>query len=181
MFVFLMNCKGSDGDVGPAGPKGDTGAAGPAGVNAAGAMIYASGPDTTDAKGMLSLDVNNLTAEQEKTWNTSVVMAYVKASGIYYSLPSNVIFGQGLESQFDFYYGIAEKTFYAEMPQTSWMGKKDTDKVPPVRIVEDVRIVVIPATVQRMNAAVKWKDYQQTITALGLSEKNVISLKKITK
>ncbi len=185
LAILLANCKGDDGDVGPAGPagpKGDSGAVGApgpkgdTGVSGA-ARYYATGIDTTDAKGFLYTIVEATTPADEAFWESAVVLAFVKVNGVYWALPGTVTFPGNSESQFGYYHGYSEKTFYAEIFQKDWTGKASPTDIPPRRIVQDLRIVAIPATQMRLNAAINWTDYQETIAALRLTEKDLVRLK----
>ncbi|MCE7043332.1 hypothetical protein [Dyadobacter sp. CY312] len=181
LALLLMNCKGDDGAVGPAGAagaKGDTGATGPAGAKgdtgvSGAARYYASGIDTTDAKGFFYKVIEAKTAADEAFWEEAVVLAFVKTNGVYWSLPGTVSFPGGAESTFGYYHGYSEKVFYAEIFQKDWTGKTAENTVPPARIVQDVRIVAIPASAMRMSATVNWKSLDETLKALGLSESDL--------
>lgn len=61
------------------------------------------------------------------------------------------------------------------MYSTNWSEDQDTA---PTRILDDLRLVLIPGVVRnvRSNANVNWKNYDQTIAALGLNETNVKKL-----
>jgi hypothetical protein len=184
LALLLMNCKGDDGAIGPAGatgaagPKGDagtTGPAGPAGASGA-ARYYTSGPDTTDAKGFLYKAIAAPTAADETFWANAVVLIFVKVSGVYWALPGSVTFPGNTESTFGYYHGFSEKVFYAEVTQKDWTGKSPENAMPPVRIVQDMRLVAVPAAKMRLNGEVDWSDFGQVTAALGLTEKDLVAL-----
>ena len=185
LALLLVNCKGDDGAVGPAGAagaKGDAGATGPAGPKgdtgvSGAARYYASGIDTTDAKGFFYKVIEAKTAADEAFWTDAVVLAFVKTNGVYWALPGTVTFPGNVESTFGYYHGYSEKVFYAEIFQKDWTGKSTENTTPPARIVQDVRIVAIPASAMRLSAEVNWKNLDETLAALGLSEKDVRVLK----
>lgn len=185
LALLLVNCKGDDGGVGPAGPagaKGDNGtvgAPGPkgdTGVSGA-ARYYASGIDTTDSKGFLYSFVEATTPADEAFWESAVVLAFVKVNGVYWALPGTVTFPGNSDSNFGYYHGYSEKVFYAEIFQKDWTGKTSPTDTPPKRIVQDLRIVAIPATSMRLNATLNWKNYDEVVSQLRLSEKDLIHLK----
>ena len=182
--VFLVSCKGDDGAVGPAGPAGPagptgatgaTGATGPAGANGiggGGAFILSTGADTTDADGGFINGLTGLNAAGLATLDSSAILVYLKTGGVYWALPGLVSFGTTGQavSQFTFVHGINGTTFFVEVLQTDWSEASTT---PPVRIVQDFRIVIIPGTELRLNANVNLKNYEETIAALGLTESDV--------
>ena len=182
--LFLVNCKGDDGAV---GPKGDTGAAGPAGpagpagadgesdtTGSGGALIYSFGADTTDADGYFPpVSVPNLTAAQEEIWNSAVIMVYLKSTGVYWPLPGVVGFTSA-SSQFTFVHGIQDSTFFVDTFQTNW---SETSETPPTRIIQDFRLIIIPGTVMRQNANINLKNYDEVVASLGLQEKDVKIIK----
>ena len=177
---LTISCKGPEGAVGPAGEKGETGATGPAGPAGAsgegsggGALIFGLGADTTDADGYLSLALPNLTADEEEAWDSAVIMVYLKSGGVYWPIPGIVGFGSS-SSEFTFYHGIESKTFFVDVFQTTWSGRASAAEKPPVRIVQDFRLVVIPGSkAARMNSNVDFKNYEETIAALGLTDADV--------
>jgi len=178
-----ISCKGPEGAVGPQGEKGETGATGatgPAGADTGGgsALILSSGADTTEADGSFIRGIPELSAEDEEFLGSSVVLVYIKAQGVYWPLPGVVSFAAGQQSNFTFYHGIEQKTFFVEIFQTDWSG---TATAAPVRIVQDVRVVILPATTLRLNAAVNYNNYEETIASLGLTENNVRKIKKVTR
>ena len=179
IVITLLNCKGSDGDTGAVGPKGDTGIQGPKGdtVNNT-ALVYSSGTDTTDALGYFSWTLDNQTEEDLKFWNSATIFVFIKSSGVYWPIPGNINFGENDDSSLSYNFGIVNKSISAEITQTNWTGKATGTLTPPIRIVEDVRIVAVPGVIMRVNAHVNWQNYDQTIAALGLNEKDVRILKK---
>jgi len=188
LAVVLVNCKGDDGAVGPAGPAGPTGAAGPAGpagpagedgTSGGGAFILSTGADTTDATGGFITGFTGLDAEGLATLDSSAVLVYLKTGGVYWPLPGVVSFGSGKISQFTFVHGIDDDTFFVQVIPTDW---SDTTANAPVRIVQDFRVVIIPGTSLRLNAGVNFKNYEETIAALGLTENDVkISSRRYTR
>ena len=181
LIVLTIGCKGPEGAVGPAGEKGETGATGPAGPagegGGASALILSSGADTTEADGSFIRGISELTADDQEFLESSVVLVYIKAQGVYWPLPGVVSFAAGQQSNFTFYHGIDQKTFFVEIFQTDWSG---TATAAPVRIVQDVRVVILPATTLRLNAEVNFNNYEETIASLGLTEANVRKIRKVT-
>ncbi len=191
---FSISCKGPEG---PAGQKGDTGAAGPTGATGAtgatgpkgadgtsgggGALIFASGADTTDSDGYFSRSISNLSAEEIEAWDSAVILVYLKSSGVYWPLPGLVAFGTSSQSEFTFVHGIDGTTFFTDIFQINWTGRGATPAVPvPVRIVQDLRLIVIPGEkVSRLDASVNWKSYEETVKALGLTETDVKTFKNV--
>jgi len=190
LVAVSVGCKGDQGDVGPQGAKGDTGAvgptgpAGPAGESGEGVgvvpLIYSFGADTTDADGYFpTITVDDLSAEEEEAWDSAVIMVYLKSGGAYWPLPGVVGFGTAGTSQFTFVHGIAEKTFFVEAFQLDWSGRTAAADKPPVRIVQDFRLIVIPGSkVGKLNAQASWKTYEEAVSALGLNESDVRVIKK---
>jgi hypothetical protein len=76
----------------------------------------------------------------------------------------------------EYYHGYAEKIFYAEIFQKDWTGKSEGMTTPPVRKVEDVRVVAIPATAMRLNGGINWRSLEAATAALGLTESDLKSL-----
>ena len=171
-----ISCKGPEGAVGPAGEKGETGAtgatgpAGTSGEGGGGAAIFSLGESTTE-EGQLALSFDELTAEDEELFDATAVQVFVKSGGYWWPLPGRVEFDAGA-SAFSFVHGIEDASFFVILFTTGWTEEQDTA---PERTFEDVRLVLIPGTVTnlRTNAQVNWKDYGQTISALGLTEANV--------
>lgn len=179
--LFLVNCKGDDGAV---GPKGDTGATGPAGPTgpagasdttsgSAGSVIYSFGEVTADS-GSYVFGFDGLTADDEEFLDASTIQVFAKSGGLWWPLPGNVEFDNAV-STFNYAYGIQDSQFLVYMYSTNWSEDQDTA---PTRTLEDLRLVLIPGVVRnvRTNSNVNWKDYNQTITALGLNETNVKKL-----
>ena len=188
LAVILVNCKGDDGAVGPAGPAGPTGAAGPAGpagpagedgTSGGGAFILSTGADTTDEDGGFITGFTGLDAAGISTLDSSAVLVYLKTGGAYWPLPGLVSFGAGAISQFTFVHGIDDDTFFVQVIPTDW---SETSTTPPQRIVQDFRVVIIPGSALRLNAGINFKNYEETIAALGLTDNDVkISNRKYIK
>jgi hypothetical protein len=182
--LFLVNCKGDDGAVGPAGQagaKGDAGATGPAGPKgdtgvSGAARYYSLGADSTDDKGYLYANFEATTAADEAFWENAAAMVFVKANGVYWALPGTVVFPGNMESTFAYYHGYAEKVFYAEILQKDWTGKSAENSAPPMRKVEDIRIIAIPTSAARLNGSVDWNNLEAAKAALGLTESDLKSL-----
>lgn len=182
-----LSCKGPAGDVGPQGAKGDTGATGatgatgPAGKDGTGgdgsvAVGYTHGADTTDADGYFysgfSFDSEAAAAAAVKN---SVVLVYIKAQGVYWPLPGVVIFGDKKVSQFTFVHYVDKANFLIDIVQTGWSEDQDAA---PVRIAQDIKVVFIPAADMdgRSNAELSKMSYEEVMTTLGLTEKDVKTL-----
>jgi hypothetical protein len=185
LMVFMVSCKGPQGEVGPQGEKGETGAAGPAGpagedgISGGGAIIISSGEDATDSTGNYITGISDLTPADDSLLQSSAVLVYIKAQGAYWPLPGVVSFGDNTLSNFTFIHGIENSTFFVQIFQTDWSEADLQDA--PERDFEDVRIVIIPGTVLegRLNGQVNFKSYEETIAALGLTEKDVKIGRKI--
>jgi hypothetical protein len=185
LALLLVNCKGEDGAVGPAGAtgaKGDAGAVGPAGPKgdsgvSGAARYYSFGADTTDSKGFLYTAIQAKTAADEAFWEGAMAFAFIKTNGVYWALPGTVNFPGNIESTFGYYQGYSEKVFFAEIFQKEWAGKSPENMTPPTRIVQDVRIVAIPASAMRLNAKVNWNSLEEALAVLNLSESDLRVLK----
>lgn len=184
LMVFMVSCKGDKGDVGPQGEKGDTGAAGPAGpagedgTSGGGALILSSGEDSSDSLGGYVIGIPNLTAADDSLLQSSAVLVYIKAQGVYWPLPGVVSFGENAVSEFTFIHGIEESTFFVQIFQRGW--SEENLQEAPERDFEDVRVVIIPGTILgRMNGQINLKSYEETIAALGLTDKDVKISKKV--
>ncbi|QRR04322.1 collagen-like protein [Dyadobacter sandarakinus] len=180
LVVFAVSCKGPEGDVGPAGPKGDTGAAGPqgpAGENTgSGAIVISSGADSTNEEGGYVTGLTGITPAQDSVLQASAVLVYIKSGGVYWPLPGVVLFDDGSTvSNFTFVNGMDGTNFFIQLLQTNWSEDQDTA---PVRKFEDVKVVIVPGNLLRMNAEVL-KSYEKTIAALGITDKDIISSKKL--
>lgn len=184
LALLLVNCKGDDGDVGPAGatgPKGDAGAVGPAGPKgdtgvSGAARYYSLGVDSTDEKGYLYVEMAAANAADEAFWEKAAVFVFIKSNGVYWALPTTIEFPGNVESTFAYYHGYAQKVFYAEIFQKDWTGKSGGMTNPPVRKVDDIRVVAIPATAMRLNGEVNWKSLDAATAALGLTESDLQTL-----
>ncbi|MDQ6479600.1 hypothetical protein [Dyadobacter sp. LHD-138] len=175
--ALLVSCKGDDGAVGPAGEKGakgDTGAAGPAGQDGQGggaAGIISVGSVTGTGTGDLSFGIDNLTAAQQALYDTSVVvMVYAKSLGAWWPLPGSVQFDGDKVSSYTFVHGVDKTSFFVEIIATGW---SEDQAAPPSRKFDDIRIVLIPAASLKLSAEVNWKSYEETIKALGLTDRTV--------
>nr|WP_295929918.1 hypothetical protein [uncultured Dyadobacter sp.] len=179
LMVTLVGCEGKQGDVGPAGPTGAAGPAGPAGPagkdgeDGAGssALIISTGADTTNADGEYITGIPDLSAEEEELLKSSAVLVYLKSGGVYWAMPGVISFAGNKISSYTFIHGVEESTFFVQLIPTNW--SEDQDKA-PVRIFEDVRVVIIPGTILgRMSAEVDLKNYEKTIAALGLTDQKI--------
>jgi hypothetical protein len=188
MGLTVLAVSSCEGPEGPAGPKGDTGAAGPAGPagpagedgtgGGAGAAILSIGEiETTEDGGVLGrIGIDSLTADEQGLYESSVVMVYVRAQGVWWPLPGTVIFDNEKASDFTFIHGVENSTFFVDIINIRWY--EDVEEA-PMRTFEDVRIILVPGELLRSSAEVDWKDYNKAVAALGLSEKNVKVTEKI--
>ncbi|MCF0074820.1 hypothetical protein LZD49_30315 [Dyadobacter sp. CY261] len=184
LMIALVSCKGDDGAVGPAGPAGAQGPAGPAGPagedgTGSSALIISTGADTTDEEGGYITGLTGLTAEQEELLENSAVLVYLKAQGVYWPMPGVISFGGSKVSSFTFVHGVDEGTFFVELIPTDW---NETQEAPPVRIFEDIRIVIVPGSLLeggRLSSEIDFKNYDKTIAALGLTDAKVKSVGKL--
>jgi hypothetical protein len=174
--ALLVSCKGDDGEVGPVGPagaqgaKGDTGAQGPAGQGGGGASagVLSIGTVTGTGDGDLFFGIEELSAEEQAFYDSSVVvMVYAKSLGAWWPLPGSVQFEGNKRSSYTFVHGVEGTSFFVEILTTGW--SEDQDAVPS-RKFDDIRIVLIPAASLKMSAEVNWKSYEETIKALGLTD-----------
>ena len=167
--VFLAGCKGDDGAVGPAGPAGPTGATGAAGVDGAGssAAIISTGAQTSTEGGGFSIGLDSLTADESEAYNSVVVMVYIKAQGVWWPLPGVVSFGNSAVSDFTFVHGVDGSSFFVDILTTNWSENQDTA---PTRNFEDIRIILVPGSLLKLSADVNWKNYDEAVKALGLSD-----------
>lgn len=182
LMVALVSCEGKKGDVGPAGPAGAAGPAGPAGADGedgagSSALIISTGTDTTDADGSYITGIPDLSADEEELLKSSAVLVYLKSGDVYWAMPGVVTFPGDKLSSFTFIHGVQQSTFFVQLIPTNW--SEDQDKA-PVRIFQDVRVVIIPGTILgRMSAEVDLKNYEKTIAALGLTDQKVKSAGKL--
>jgi hypothetical protein len=169
-----LSCKGPEGDVGPkgdtgaqgpAGPAGPAGAAGKDGTSGAGAFVLATGADTTDAEGGFLLGLSGVTAENKAVLESAAVLVYLKNGDAFWPVPGVVGFATGV-SDFTALHYVNGTNFFVDIFQTNWSEDSDTA---PRRIVQGIKVVVIPATALRMNADVNLKNYEETIAAFGLA------------
>lgn len=190
LMIALVSCEGKQGEV---GPKGDTGAAGPAGpagpagkdgkdgedgTGGGGALILSSGATKTDEEGNFATGITDLTADEDSVLSSSAILVYIKSQNAYWPLPGVVSFGTNKLSNFTFYHGIEEKTFFVQIVQTGWTEEQEDA---PGRDFQDVRVVIIPGTVVgKLNAEIL-KSYEQTIAALGLTEEKNMKMTKAIK
>lgn len=174
-MAFLAGCKGDDGAVGPQGEKGETGATGPAGPAGEGgsgsAFILTTGAVSGTGTGadLSFVLAEDLSAADQAAYDSSlVVMVYGKSLGVWWPLPGIIQFEGSAVSNFTFVHGVEEATFFIDILTTGW--SEDTDTA-PTRDFDDIRIVLIPASSgARLSADVNWKNYDETISALGLKD-----------
>ena len=184
--LFLVNCKGDDGAV---GPKGDTGAAGPAGPagpagadggsdttggGASGSIIAFMGELETDTSGNAIVGdtafFDGLSAEQIASVEKGAFQVYIKDDGAYFPLPGYVLFADEAIS-YGFYYVVDGLGLYFPIFRTS-------DATIKQRTFEEIRVVVIPALNASRLSAINWKNYDEAVASLGLTEKDVKIIKK---
>ncbi|HEV7379378.1 MAG TPA: hypothetical protein VGN64_06265 [Dyadobacter sp.] len=182
---LTVSCKGPQGDVGPQGAKGDTGATGatgatgPAGQNGdgsgSGAFVFTNGADTTDADGSFYTGFTFTNAADAAVLENAAVLVYIKTQGVYWAVPGVVSFGTGKVSNYTFVHGIDGTTFFIDILTTGW--SEDVDN-PPVRIAQDIKAIVLPAELLgRVNGELKNKTYEEAMSILGLTEKDVKTAK----
>jgi hypothetical protein len=191
MVGVTLSCKGPDGDTGPAGPKGDTGATGATGAQgpAGTSDTTGSGPAafilTTDTLSTDSLGnagfyypdfFKDFSADEITSVESGVVLLYIKSNKAWFSVPGLVIFPDNSSGQYSFYYGADGTDFYFQILRLSSSAGSAVKKT-----FEDVRVVLVPGTTLRMNTNVNWKSYDETISALGLTEKDIKLVKKSRK
>jgi hypothetical protein len=180
LVAVTIGCKGDQGDVGPQGAKGDTGTAGPAGPagpagedgvgSGSGAFVFTNGADTSDVEGSFYSGFT-FPAEDAAVYENAAVMVYIKAQGVYWPVPGVVSFGTGKVSNYTFVHGVDETTFFVDILTTGWA---EDVEAPPTRIAQDIKVIVLPAELLgRMNGDLKNKSYEEAMSALGLTEKDV--------
>ncbi|OJV13342.1 MAG: hypothetical protein BGO21_15585 [Dyadobacter sp. 50-39] len=184
LMVVMVSCKGDDGAVGPAGPagaQGPAGAAGPKGDKgddgaSSSALIIATGAVSTDTTGQniggYVTGISDLTPAEDSLLSSSVVLVYLKAQGAWWPMPGIISFGGGKVSSYTFIHGVEDATFFVQLIVTDWSENQAT---PPKRTFEDVRIVIVPGEIisgGRLSAETL-KDYNKTISALGLTDAQV--------
>ncbi|SDE25995.1 hypothetical protein SAMN04487996_104191 [Dyadobacter soli] len=178
LMIAMISCKGDDGAVGPAGPAGAQGPAGPAGpagqdgedgTGGGGALIISTGEIETDSTGGYLAVIENLTPAQDSALSSSAILVYVKSGNAYWSIPGLVLFTGNKFSSFSFAHGIQESAFFVDLFTTNWSEDQDDA---PKRTFQDLRIVIIPGEVVEAGrlSAETLKDYNKTITALGLTD-----------
>jgi len=176
-----ISCKGPEGDVGPQGEKGETGATGatgPAGADGgSGAFVFTNGADTTDAGGSFYSGFSGLTAADAEVLKNAAVLVYIKAQDVYWPIPGLVGFPNSRFSNFTFVHYIDGTNFFIDILSTDWSENQET---PPVRIAQDIKVIVIPAEfLGRKNAEINYKSYDETMASLGLTDKDVKQYKNI--
>lgn len=175
---LTVSCKGPQGDVGPQGEQGATGATGatgPAGQDGegsgSGAFVFTNGADTTDANGSFYSGFTFTNAADAAVFENSAVLVFIKAQGVYWAVPGVVSFGTGQVSNYTFVHGIEGTTFFIDILTTGW--GEDTEN-PPVRIAQDIKVIILPAELLgRVNGELKNKSYEEVMSTLGLTEKDV--------
>jgi hypothetical protein len=181
---LTVSCKGPQGDVGPQGEKGDTGAVGPAGPagqdgegsgDGNGSFVFTNGADTTDAEGNFYSGLTFPNASDAALFENSAVLVYIKSQGVYWPLPGIVSFGQNAQdnkfSNFTFVHYIDGSSFFIDILMTSWSEEQNTV---PTRIAQDIKVIVVPSQLLgRVNGELKTKTYEEAMSILGLTEKDV--------
>jgi hypothetical protein len=176
-----LSCKGPAGDVGPKGDAGAAGApgapgpAGPAGkdgTSGSGAFVLTSGADTTDAEGAFLAGLTGITAANKTMLENAAVMVYLKVSDAYWPIPGVVGFQTGV-SEFTALHYVNGTNFFVDIFQTNWSENQDAA---PRRIVQGIKVVVVPATALRLNADVNLKNYEETIAAFGIKDQEEVKL-----
>jgi hypothetical protein len=179
-----LSCKGPAGDVGPKGDPGAAGApgapgapgpAGPAGkdgTSGAGAFVLTTGADTTDAEGGFLMGLSGVTAENKAVLESAAILVYLKVGDAFWPVPGVVGFATGV-SDFTALHYVNGTNFFVDIFQTNWSENVDAA---PKRIVQGIKVVVIPASALRLNADVNLKNYEETIAAFGLAGKTETEL-----
>ena len=181
LIGLTISCKGPQGDVGPQGAKGDTGstgatgAQGPAGKDGegsgSGAFVFTNGVDTSDVEGSFYSAFTFSNPADAAILSNAAVMVFIKAQGVYWPVPGLVSFGTGKLSEYTFVHGIDGNTFFIDILTTGWSEAVEN---PPVRIAQDIKVIVLPAELLgRVNGELKGKTYEEAMSLLGLTEKDV--------
>lgn len=184
LIAFSVGCKGTDGDVGPKGDTGATGPAGPAGPagkdgeggSGGGAFVFTNGADTTDAEGAYYSGFSGLTADNEAVLKNAAVLVYIKSQGVFWPVPGLVSFDDNKVSHFTFVHYIDKGNFLVDIFQTDWSEQQEKA---PTRIAQDIKVIVVPAQqLARRSKEINYKSYEETMAALGLTDKDVRQFKK---
>ncbi|KQS31426.1 hypothetical protein [Dyadobacter sp. Leaf189] len=186
MVLAVSSCEGPEG---PAGPKGDTGAAGPAGPagpagedgedgtgsGMSGSVIAFMGEIETDTSGNMIVGDTaffaDATDEEILSFEKGMFQVFLKDNGAYFPVPGYVLFEDEAIS-YGYYYQIDGNGLYFPIFRTSAADN-------PQRSFEEVRVVFIPAlNAGKQNANVNWKNYDEAVKALGLTEADVKVIRK---
>ena len=176
LIGLSLGCDGEKGDVGPAGPAGPAGAAGAKGDTGV------AGKDGITAKELVTAQVNstnggytmgksNLTPADTAMLSSSVVVVFIKAQNLWWALPGKVDFAAGKSTTFNFITLLRGNQFFIDIRPVSWTDGGDKA---PERVFQSIRAVIIPSEKFRRNAEVDWNNYEEVVSTLGLTEKDII-------
>lgn len=183
LMIAMVSCKGDDGAVGPAGatgPQGPAGPAGPAGkdgedgTGGSGSIIAFMGELETDTSGNAIVGdtafFKDFSADEIASVEKGAFQVFIKDDGAYFPLPGFVLFKDEAIS-YGYYYVVDGLGLYFPIFRTSQATVKK-------RKFEEIRILVIPASnATRLNPNINWKNYDEAVAALGLTEANVKKVK----
>lgn len=176
LIGLSLGCDGEKGDVGPAGPAGPAGAVGPKGDSGV------DGKDGIGARELVTAQVNstnggytmgknNLTPADTVALASSVVIVFIKAQNLWWALPGKVDFAVGKSTTFNFITLLRGNQFFIDIRPVSWTDGGDKA---PERVFQSIRAVIIPSEKFRRNAEVDWNNYEEVVSTLGLTEKDII-------
>ncbi|TLV00728.1 hypothetical protein [Dyadobacter luticola] len=181
LAVFFVGCKGDQGDVGPAGTAGAAGAAGPQGPkgdtgvkgeDGIGAMVIQTGKvSTTD--GAYIFGKSGLSTADSAFLANCVIQVYVTANNRNWGMPGKAYWvGLSTFTEFSYYNRYLNSRLYITLISEKW---SEDQPVAPEREFQNIRAIIIPfTTYQQMGARMKSATYEETMSALGLTEKDVV-------
>ena len=181
--LFTSSCEGPEGPQGEVGPQGVAGPAGPAGPagedgtggGGAGSIIAFMGKIETDTAGNVVVGDTAFFAEFTDDEVASVekgaFQVYIKDQGAYFPIPGHVLFDDEAIS-YSYYYVVDGNGLFFPIFRTSNAKVKK-------RTFEEIRVLVMPAlNLEKVNSDINWKDYNEAVKALGLSEADVKVIRK---
>ena len=181
LSVIFVGCDGDKGDVGPQGPAGPTGAAGAAGAkgdtgvngkDGIGARVISTGR-VNSFQGGYTLGKSNLTAADSVFFANSVIQVFVTARHQSfnqvrtYGMPGKAYFDTNDYTHFEFNTLYRNSRIYIELVADNWSGGGATA---PVRVFDNIKAVIIPASEFRKNGEVNYSSYEETLKSVGLTE-----------
>ncbi|MCE7061392.1 hypothetical protein [Dyadobacter sp. CY343] len=184
VVLFTSSCEGPEGPQGEVGPQGVAGPAGPAGPagqdgqgggGGAGSIIAFMGEIETDTAGNVVVGdtafFSDFTDEEVASVEKGAFQVYIKDDGGYFPIPGTVLFEDEAIS-YSYYYVVEGNGLYFPIFRTSNAKVRQ-------RTFEEIRVLVMPAlNLGKENAKINWKNYDEAVKALGLSESDVKVIRK---